>query len=215
MARRTKEEETARLRAMMAYEESCFARGLEAVCGVDEAGRGPLAGPVAAAAVILPPGLLIEGLNDSKKVAPKKRKEIYDIIMREAVSVGVALVSPREIDEINILQATLQAMRLAVGKLSVKPDYVLVDGNRLPVWPYKSECIIGGDAKSVSVAAASMIAKVTRDMMMEEYDKLYPEYGFAAHKGYGTAAHIEAISKHGLSPIHRASFCKKEWLHES
>jgi len=201
-----------RIRGMMVYEEACFARGLQAVCGVDEAGRGPLAGPVAAAAVILPPGLVIEGLNDSKKVSEKKRRELYDIIMREAVAVGVVLVSPREIDEMNILQATMKAMALAVAKLPVKPDYVLVDGNRLPVWTHKSEAIIGGDAKSVSVAAASMIAKVTRDTMMVEYDGLYPGYGFAKHKGYGTAAHIEAIGALGLSPIHRVSFCKKEWL---
>ena len=212
MPKRTKEEEAARLRGMMVYEEACYVRGLHAVCGVDEAGRGPLAGPVTAAAVILPRGLIIEGLDDSKKVAEKKRRALYDVIMREAVAVAVVCVGPREIDEINILQATMKAMAEAVAQLPVRPDYVLVDGNRLPPWTYPSEAVIGGDAKSVSVAAASMIAKVTRDALMTEYDEQFPGYGFAKHKGYGTPAHIAAIGELGLSEIHRTSFCKKEWL---
>jgi len=213
-AKRTKEAEAERLRAMMIYEEACYARGVQTVCGVDEVGRGPLAGPVAAAAVILPRGLMIEGLNDSKKMSEAKRRVVYEVIMREAIAVAVALVSPREIDEINILNATMAAMKAAVGKLAIKPEYVLVDGNRMPDWAYGGETIVSGDAKSVSIAAASVVAKVTRDEMMAEYDAIYPGYGFAQHKGYGTAAHVAAIGEQGLSPIHRVSFCKKEWLRE-
>ena len=212
MARRTKEEEAARLRGMMAYEEGCYARGVQTVCGVDEAGRGPLAGPVTAAAVILPRGLAIEGLDDSKKLSDKRRRELYEVIRREAIAVSVAHVEPREIDRINILQATMKAMAAAVDGLPVCPEYVLVDGNRLPPWDCLGEAIIGGDAKSASIAAASVMAKVTRDMLMEVYDGQFPGYGFVRHKGYGTKAHIAAIGAQGLTEIHRVSFCKAEWL---
>jgi len=214
-ARRTKEEEDARLIGMAAYEDECRARGMEMVCGVDEAGRGPLAGPVTAAAVILPRGLHIIGLDDSKKLSEARREVLYEIILREAVAVGIACVEAARIDEINILQATMQAMAEAVGQLSVRPDIVLVDGNRLPKWMCNSEAIIGGDAKCLSIAAASVVAKVTRDRLMTAYDVSLPGYGFAKHKGYGTPTHIEALGVLGLSKIHRQSFCKKEWLHES
>ena len=215
--RRTKEEEAARLWGMLETEEAYRVRGFEAICGVDEAGRGPLAGPVTAAAVILPRGLLIEGLNDSKKLSEKRRDALYEVVMQDAFAVGVACVDAACIDEINILQATLWAMAEAVGQLAVSPEnmLVLVDGNRLPPWAYHGEAVIGGDAKCMSIAAASIIAKVTRDRLMARYDVEFPGYGFVQHKGYGTAAHIAAIEKLGVSAIHRRSFIKKEWLHES
>ena len=188
------------------YEREAFDAGIRLICGVDEAGRGPLAGPVCAAAVILPPGLEIPGLNDSKKLTDKKRRELYDVITAQAVSYGIAFASEQEIDEINILQATYEAMREAISKLSVKPDVLLNDAVNIPQVDIRQVPIIKGDAKSVSIAAASIVAKVTRDRLMEEYDKVLPGYGFASNKGYGSAEHIAALKEIGPSPIHRQSF---------
>lgn len=176
------------------------------ICGIDEVGRGPLAGPVVAGAVILPKDKDIYYLNDSKQLSEKKREELYDVIMQEAVAVGLGEVSPERIDEINILQATYEAMRQAISKLAPKPDLLLNDAVKIPLVEIPQVPIIKGDAKSVSIAAASIVAKVTRDRMMVEYDKLYPEYGFSSNKGYGAAAHIEALKKYGPTPIHRRSF---------
>lgn len=178
------------------------------VCGIDEAGRGPLCGPVVAAAVILPDEYNILYINDSKKLSETKREEVYKEIDKYAVAYGVGIVSPERIDEINILQATYEAMRTAIHKLSVKPDILLNDAVTIPMVDIKQVPIIKGDAKSQSIAAASIVAKVTRDHLMEEYDKLYPEYGFAKHKGYGTAAHIKAIKEYGPCPFHRRTFIK-------
>lgn len=200
------QEEAERLEAMKAYEKEYAQAGL--IAGIDEAGRGPLAGPVVAAAVILPPDAQILWLNDSKQVSEKKRELLFDEIMEKAVAVGVGMAGPGRIDEINILQATYEAMREAVGKLQVKPDLLLNDAVRIPGITIRQVPIIKGDAKSVSIAAASIIAKVTRDRLMREYDSLMPEYGFAGHKGYGSTSHIEAIRKYGPSPIHRKSFIK-------
>ena len=200
------EQEKCRIEQMKVYEKKYDHLGY--ICGIDEAGRGPLAGPVVAGAVILPEDSQILWLNDSKKLSAKKREELYDVIMREAVAVGVGYASPARIDEINILQATYEAMREAVSKLSVRPQILLNDAVTIPGMEIPQVPIIKGDAKSVSIAAASIIAKVTRDRLMEEYDKIMPEYGFAAHKGYGAQAHIEALKKYGPSPIHRASFIK-------
>lgn len=176
------------------------------ICGIDEVGRGPLAGPVVAGAVILPRDSKILYLNDSKRLTAKKRDELYDVIMREAVAVGIGYASPARIDEINILQATYEAMREAISKLSVKPDVLLNDAVKIPQVDIRQVPIIKGDAKSVSIAAASIIAKVTRDRLMEEYDKVLPGYGFASNKGYGSAEHIAALKEIGPSPIHRQSF---------
>ena len=178
------------------------------ICGIDEAGRGPLCGPVVAAAVILPDEYNILYINDSKKLSETKREEVYKEIDKYAVAYGVGIVSPERIDEINILQATYEAMRTAIHKLSVKPDILLNDAVTIPMVDIKQVPIIKGDAKSQSIAAASIVAKVTRDHLMEEYDKLYPEYGFAKHKGYGTAGHIKAIKEYGPCPIHRRTFIK-------
>ena len=176
------------------------------ICGIDEVGRGPLAGPVVAGAVILPRDSIILYLNDSKQLTAKKRDELYDVIMREAVAVGIGYASPARIDEINILQATYEAMREAISKLSVKPDVLLNDAVKIPQVDIRQVPIIKGDAKSVSIAAASIVAKVTRDRLMEEYDKVLPGYGFASNKGYGSAEHIAALKEIGPSPIHRQSF---------
>lgn len=178
------------------------------ICGIDEAGRGPLCGPVVAAAVILPDEYNILYINDSKKLSETKREEVYKEIDKYAIAYGVGIVSPERIDEINILQATYEAMRTAIHKLSVTPDILLNDAVTIPMVDIKQVPIIKGDAKSQSIAAASIVAKVTRDHLMEEYDKLYPEYGFAKHKGYGTAAHIKAIKEYGPCPIHRRTFIK-------
>ena len=178
------------------------------ICGIDEVGRGPLAGPVVAGAVILPRDSKILYLNDSKQLTAKKRDELYDVIMREAVAVGIGYASPARIDEINILQATYEAMREAISKLAVKPQILLNDAVTIPQIEIPQVPIIKGDAKSVSIAAASIIAKVTRDQLMAEYDKIMPEYGFASHKGYGSKSHIEAIRQYGPSPIHRVTFIK-------
>jgi len=196
--------EIARIEAMKEYEHKYEHIGW--ICGIDEAGRGPLAGPVVAGAVVLPKDSKILYLNDSKKLSEKKREELFDIIMEQAIAVGVGIISPQRIDEINILQATYEAMRQAIGKLSVVPQILLNDAVTIPDVIIPQVPIIKGDAKSVSIAAASIIAKVTRDRLMKEYDKQMPEYGFASHKGYGSAAHIEAIKKYGPSPIHRKTF---------
>ncbi|GHU41824.1 ribonuclease HII [Clostridia bacterium] len=180
-----------------------------AICGIDEVGRGPLAGPVVACAVILPKDQEILYLNDSKKLSPKKRQELYEVITKAAIGYGIGMASPQKIDEINILQATYEAMRNALQNLSIIPDILLNDAVSIPQVSIRQVPIIGGDAKSVSIAAASIVAKVTRDRLMEEYDKIMPEYGFAANKGYGTAEHIAALKQYGASPIHRKSFITK------
>ena len=191
------------------YEIAAREKGYKYVCGIDEAGRGPLAGPVCAAAVILPEGIEIEGLNDSKKLTEKKREKLYDIIIEKAIAYGIAFADEKEIDEINILQATFLAMKRAQEKLGVKADYALVDGNRMPKLNIDGETIVSGDALSPSIAAASILAKVTRDRLMMEYDKEFPHYQFAKHKGYGTKVHTEAIKAFGPSKIHRLTFLKK------
>ena len=193
-----------RLDAMMAYERQYEASGF--ICGIDEAGRGPLAGPVVAGAVILPKGCRILYLNDSKKLTEKRREELFDEIKEKAVCWGVGIVSPARIDEINILQATYEAMRDAVSQLDPAPNLLLNDAVTIPQVNIPQVPIIKGDAKSLSIAAASVLAKVTRDRLMKEYDKVMPEYGFSSHKGYGSAAHIEALKKYGPSLIHRKSF---------
>lgn len=190
-------------------ENALYAQGVTHICGVDEAGRGPLAGPVCAAAVILPAGLTIEGLNDSKKLTDKKRRALYPIIQQKAIAYGIALVDEKQIDAINILQATLQAMREAVSALPILPDFVLVDGNQDPQLQLPTRTVVQGDAKSASIAAASVLAKVTRDMLMETEAKKYPQYGFEIHKGYGTKLHYAALRQFGPSEIHRMSFLKK------
>ena len=191
------------------YEHEAAREGFACVCGVDEAGRGPLAGPVCAAAVILPPDIQIEGLNDSKKLTDKKRRALYDVIVEQAVSYGIAFADEQEIDEINILQATFLAMRRAVEQLGVQPELALVDGNRDPQLGIPTRTIVKGDGLSASIAAASILAKVTRDRLMEDYDAQYPQYGFAVHKGYGTQRHYAALREFGACPIHRQSFLRK------
>ena len=191
------------------YEREAFDAGIKLVCGVDEAGRGPLAGPVCAAAVILPPGLEIPGLNDSKKLTDKKRRELYDVIVEQAVSYGIAFASEQEIDEINILQATFLAMERAIQKLSPQPELALIDGNRTKDFGLPVRTIVKGDSLSASIAAASILAKVTRDRLMEEYDAQYPQYGFAVHKGYGTKRHYAALTEFGPCEEHRQTFLRK------
>lgn len=192
------------------YEREATVQGFKSVCGIDEAGRGPLAGPVFAAAVILPDGIEIEGLNDSKKLSEKKREALFDIIIEKAVSYSVAFADHKEIDEINILNATFLAMKRAVEGLGVPADFALVDGNRQPKdFSIPCQTIIKGDGISASVAAASVLAKVSRDRVMVKADGIYPEYMFAKHKGYGTALHRELLNKYGPCPIHRLTFLKK------
>lgn len=191
------------------YEKEAKSNGFNIVCGIDEAGRGPLAGPVCAAAVILPEGCIIDGVNDSKKLTEKKREQLFDVIKETAVAYSIATADEKEIDEINILQATYLAMRRAFDGLAVKPDLALVDGNRDPQLGIPTETIIKGDANSMSIAAASILAKVTRDRFMLEMDVKYPEYQFAKHKGYGTKLHYEMLDKYGASEIHRMSFLRK------
>ena len=191
------------------YEHACYDEGYDLVCGVDEAGRGPLAGPVCAAAVILPRDLQIEGLNDSKKLTDKRRRALFDVITAQAVSYGIAFASEQEIDEINILQATFLAMRRALDQLSVRPAIALIDGNRETDFGLPVRTIVKGDSLSANIAAASVLAKVTRDDFMLEQAQRYPQYGFDVHKGYGTRAHYEALWQHGPCPIHRRSFLKK------
>ena len=179
------------------------------ICGVDEAGRGPLAGPVCAAAVILPKGEIIPGLNDSKKLTDKKRRELFPIIKEKAIAYGIAFASEAEIDEINILQATFLAMKRAIAQLDGKADFALIDGNRETDFGIPCLTVVKGDSRSANIAAASVLAKVTRDLYLEELAEKYPQYGFEIHKGYGTKAHYAALDAHGISPIHRMSFLKK------
>ncbi len=190
------------------FEEQFRNENVKIICGVDEAGRGPLAGPVVAAACILPDGLIIEGLNDSKKLSEKKRELLFDVIVKEALDFSIASASVEEIEEINILNAAMLAMNRAISSLKIKPDLALIDGNTSRGFALPTRTVVGGDAKCPSIAAASILAKVTRDRMCLDFDKEYPEYGFAKHKGYGTAVHIEAIKKYGVTPIHRPSFLK-------
>ena len=194
---------------MWAIEDGCFEEGYKIVCGVDEAGRGPLAGPVVAAAVILPPHGEIPGLNDSKKLSDKRRRELFPVIQEQAVAYGIGVATETEIDEINILQATYLAMERALVQLSVKPELALIDGNRAKDFGLPVRTVVKGDSLSASIAAASVLAKVTRDDMMLELAKTYPGYGFEIHKGYGTKAHYAALTELGASPIHRMTFLKK------
>lgn len=188
---------------------SYLENGYQIICGVDEAGRGPLAGPVTAAAVVLPEGYEIPGLNDSKQLTDKKRRELFPVIQQEALAWGIAFVDEKIIDEVNILNATFMAMKDAISQLKVKPDLALIDGNRVTDFGVEAVPVVKGDAKVASIAAASILAKVARDEFMEKMDQEYPEYGFAVHKGYGTKRHYAAITEHGMSPIHRKTFLKK------
>ncbi len=201
--------ELERLETITQYERKYQDMGIEYVGGIDEVGRGPYAGPVVTACVILPKDCKIEGVNDSKKLSLKKRDELFDVIKEKAVSVGIGIVDNHEIDELNILQATYKAMRIAVGNMEVKPQQLLVDAVTIPEIDIPQEAIIKGDAKSISIGAASIIAKVVRDRMMVEYSKIYPQYGFESNVGYGSRYHEEAIRKYGLCDIHRRSFTHK------
>lgn len=194
---------------MWKIENELFAQGYQAICGVDEAGRGPLAGPVCAAAVILPAGLEIPGLNDSKKLTDKRRRELFPIIKEQAIAYGIGLVDHKEIDQINILQATYLAMERAISQLSLQPDIALIDGNRAKEFGIDVKTVVKGDSLSASIAAASILAKVTRDDIMLKMAEDYPGYGFEVHKGYGTKAHYAAITALGACPIHRMTFLKK------
>ena len=194
---------------MWEIEDSFYAQGVNVICGVDEAGRGPLAGPVCAAAVILPEHLELPGLTDSKKLTDKKRRELFPVIKEQAIAYGIGFASEQEIDEINILQATFLAMQRAIDQLEGKADFALIDGNRQKDFGLPAKTVVKGDSLSASIAAASILAKVTRDDLMLEMAEKYPEYGFDIHKGYGTKAHYEAIHAHGTCPIHRRSFLKK------
>ena len=204
-----KEKELLRLQELKKIEEDIYSQGMEYICGIDEAGRGPLAGPVVVASVIMPKDSMIEGVNDSKKVSEKKREKLYDEIIENAISYSVGIIDQKEIDRVNILNATKAGLTESIRGLKVKPDIILVDalkGIDTCGIPYQS--IIKGDAKCYSIAAASIIAKVTRDRIMRQWHEIYPEYNFIQHKGYGTAAHIAAIKEHGLCPLHRLSFVK-------
>ena len=198
----------------MEKEMEIRAKGFTAVCGIDEAGRGPLAGPVVAAAVILPEDIQLPGVNDSKKITEKKREILFDFVKEHALAYGIGEASETEIDEINILQATFLAMRRAVEALQIPADYALVDGNRIQGLPVPAETVIGGDGKVLSIAAASILAKVTRDRYMRDMAAQYPEYGFEKHKGYGTKAHYAAIEQYGICPLHRKTFLKKVLNHQ-
>ncbi len=209
MPRLTEEEELKRQEKMWEIENTLREKGYKAIAGVDEAGRGPLAGPVYAAAVILPEDARLDGINDSKKLSEKKREELYEKITEIAISYSVFSIDEKEIDEINILNATHKAMNGAVQSLDVPADYVIIDGNSIKGMELPHETVVKGDAKSISIAAASILAKVSRDRYITEMAKEYPEYGFDKHKGYGTKAHTDAILKYGVSPIHRKTFLKK------
>lgn len=204
-----KEKEEERLLNLKQIEKEYYSRNIEYIAGIDEAGRGPLAGPVVVASVIMPKDSMREGVNDSKKVSEKKREKLYDLILEEAISYGIGIIYQDEIDEINILQATKKGLTNAIEQMKIKPDLILVDAlngiNTLGI-PYQS--IIKGDAKCYSISVASIIAKVTRDRIMREWDAVYPEYGFSSHKGYGTAKHIAALKEYGPCPLHRRSFIK-------
>lgn len=204
-----KEKEEERLKALKEIEENLYEQGCNSICGIDEAGRGPLAGPVVVAAVIMPRNSMIEGVNDSKKVSEKKREALYEQILQEAISYGIGIIDQKEIDNINILNATKKGLTTAIQALTVRPDRIIVDAlEHIDTCHIPYTSIIKGDAKCYSIAAASIIAKVTRDRIMRQWDEIYPQYGFAKHKGYGTKAHIEAIKEYGLTPIHRLSFVK-------
>lgn len=194
---------------MWEIEQQYFSKGIQLICGVDEAGRGPLAGPVCAAAVILPPNLEIPGLDDSKKLSDKRRRELFPIIKEQAIAYGIAFAEHKEIDDINILQATFLAMERAIAGLTVKPEFALIDGNREKDFGIPVQTVVHGDSRSASIAAASILAKVTRDDYMLQMDALYPQYGFSVHKGYGTKAHYEALALFGPCEIHRMTFLKK------
>ena len=210
IAKRKKEiqkrlDEDERLEGMLAYEKECYAREIELIAGVDEVGRGPLAGPVVAAAVILPKGCKISGLNDSKKIPKSKHKEIYEAVLQNAIAIGIGVKDNHVIDQVNIYEATKLAMMEAIGQLEPQPQHLLIDAMKLDL-PISQTSIIKGDANSLSIAAASIVAKVTRDQMMEEFDKEYPGYDFAQNAGYGTANHLAGLHKLGVTPIHRRSF---------
>ena len=198
-------DEDERLEGMLAYEKECYARGMELIAGVDEVGRGPLAGPVVAAAVILPKACKIPGLNDSKKIPKSKHKEIYEAVLQNAVAIGIGIKDNQVIDQVNIYEATKLAMMEAIGQLEPQPQHLLIDAMKLDL-PIPQTSIIKGDANSLSIAAASIVAKVTRDQMMEEFDKEYPGYDFAQNAGYGTANHLAGLDQLGVTPIHRRSF---------
>lgn len=198
-------DEDERLEAMLAYEKECYARGMELIAGVDEVGRGPLAGPVVAAAVILPKACKIPGLNDSKKIPKYKHKEIYEAVLQNAIAIGIGIKDNHVIDQVNIYEATKLAMMEAIGRLDPQPQHLLIDAMKLDL-PISQTSIIKGDANSLSIAAASIVAKVTRDQMMEEFDREYPGYDFAQNAGYGTAKHLAGLDKLGVTPIHRRSF---------
>jgi len=199
-------EELQRLHVLSVFEAEAYNAGYTLIAGIDEAGRGPLAGPVVASAVILPKGICIPSIDDSKKLSEKKREQLYDVISKEAVGIGIGIVDEKTIDEINILQAAIMAMKIAVGKLSIMPDFILSDAVSLADLKIPQKAIIKGDSKSISIAAASIIAKVTRDRLMHEYHKKYPNYNFHSNKGYGTAEHLEMLRKHGPCEIHRRTF---------
>lgn len=204
------EKEVKRLTKLKEMEKELYAKGFQKIAGIDEAGRGPLAGPVVVAGVIMPQNSMIEGVNDSKKVSEKKREKLYDAILEEAISYSIAIIGQDIIDEINILNATKQGVTKVVEELEVKPDLILVDAlTHIDTKGIPYDAIIKGDAKCYNIAAASILAKVTRDRIMREWDEIYPQYEFIAHKGYGTAKHIAAIREYGLCPIHRKSFTKK------
>ena len=210
IAKRKKEiqkrlDEDERLEGMLAYEKECYARGMELIAGVDEVGRGPLAGPVVAAAVILPKACKIPGLNDSKKIPKSKHKEIYEAVLQNAIAIGIGIKDNQVIDQVNIYEATKLAMMEAIGQLEPQPQHLLIDAMKLDL-PIPQTSIIKGDANSLSIAAASIVAKVTRDQMMEDLDQLYPGYDFAQNAGYGTAKHLAGLQKLGVTPIHRRSF---------
>ena len=198
-------DEDLRLEQMLRYEKELYQTGFRAIAGIDEVGRGPLAGPVVAAAVILPPGCKIKGLNDSKKIPKKKHQDIYQAVMDKALAVGVGLIDNEIIDQVNIYEATKLAMKEALSKLCLKPDYLLIDAMKLDI-DIPQESIITGDANSLSIAAASIVAKVTRDKLMADYDKEYPGYDFAQNAGYGTKSHLQGLERHGVTPIHRKTF---------
>ena len=191
------------------YENTAYEKGYNLVCGVDEAGRGPLAGPVCAAAVVLPKGLILEGVNDSKKLTEKKREALFDVITEQALDWSIAFATVEEIEEINILNAAMLAMKRAVEELKNPVDFAIIDGNRKPPLEIDCEAVVKGDAKSMSVAAASILAKVSRDRILRQYAVDYPQYGFEKHKGYGTKVHVEALKKYGPCEVHRPSFLKK------
>ena len=205
-----KEKELERLTKIKEIEKDLYNKGFNNICGIDEAGRGPLAGPVVVAGVIMPKESMIEGINDSKKVSEKKREKLYDLIIEEAISYSVAIIGQDVIDDINILNATKEGVTKVVDGLDVKPDLIIIDAlNHINTRGIPYEPIIKGDAKCYNIAAASILAKVTRDRIMREWDEIYPQYGFVQHKGYGTAKHIQAIKEYGLTPIHRRSFTRK------